>query len=101
MGVGRGFSGKGKINTIRFIKDLLGAAGLGANAFKNGHDTKLIDIAVEAVKGNAGADNKSGVEVENSKELKSQTEKIISVYDVNTTNDTLNVYYKEWENEGV
>lgn len=62
-GVSRGF-GRGRIgyigrnNNSSVAKDLLGAAGMGAKSFGIGHSSKLLDVAIEAVKGNVGVANK-------------------------------------------
>lgn len=57
MGVaGRGGRGRyiGRTNGATVANDLLGATGLGAKSFQAGHNSNLLDIAIEAVKGNVG-----------------------------------------------
>ncbi|NLX72259.1 MAG: hypothetical protein GXY94_03015 [Bacteroidales bacterium] len=74
-GVGRGRIGYiGRNNSSSVAKDLLGAADMGAKSFQIGHESILMDIAIEAVKGNTGTANKPVVKTVTDASLESRVE---------------------------
>ncbi len=66
---------------------------MGAKVFQNGHDTKLIDIAVEAVKGKTEV---PAINVENTNSIEQQLEPKTIIIELNT--DSFSMRHFEVEN---
>ena len=100
----------GRTNGATVANDLLGAAGMGVKSFLVGHDTKLLDVAIDAVKGNVGADNKpvegiatsesvQAVTEQVSASIISQKEGLVEVVNINQEPDTVNIIMGYWPDD--